>query len=145
VKITLLAAAAALLCVACAGTTPQRQAGSPALAPCPSSPNCVSSLDPDPSHRVDPLPLRGAANAGIADLKRLVAGMPRARVAAEGSGYLRAEFKSLIFRFVDDVEFLVDEAAGVIHIRSASRVGSSDLGVNRSRVEQIHRIWAAGR
>jgi uncharacterized protein (DUF1499 family) len=55
--------------------------------------------------------------------------------------YLHAEFRSAVFRFVDDLEFLADESAGVIHVRSASRVGTSDLGVNRRRVETIRARW----
>ena len=67
----------------------------------------------------------------------MILALPRSRIAAEGPGFLHAEFRSMIFRFVDDGDFVVDEAAGVIHVRSAARVGSSDLGVNRRRVEEI--------
>ena len=131
-----LAAAAALLCAACAGAGPPTHADT-VLKPCPSTPNCVSSRESDEAHRVDPLPLRGSAAEGLAAIRQVVAAMPRTRIVAEGPGFLRAEFTSLIFRFVDDVEFVVEESAGVIHVRSASRVGSSDLGVNRRRVEEI--------
>jgi uncharacterized protein (DUF1499 family) len=62
-------------------------------------------------------------------------------VVARTESYLHAEFTSLFFRFVDDVEFLVDDAAKVIHVRSASRLGRSDLGVNRKRVERIRARW----
>ena len=76
---------------------------------------------------MDPLPLRGSAAEGLAAIRQVVAAMPRTRIVAEGPGFLRAEFTSLIFRFVDDVEFVVEESAGVIHVRSASRVGSRRL------------------
>jgi uncharacterized protein (DUF1499 family) len=67
--------------------------------------------------------------------------LPRITIVAADGVYLRAESRSAIFRFVDDVEFLADEAAKVIHVRSASRLGSSDLGVNRRRVESIRKLW----
>ncbi len=131
-----LLAAATLLCSACAGAPPPAGAGTD-LKPCPGTPNCVSSSESDPSWRVDPLPLRGPAAAGLAAIRQVILAMPRSRIVFEGPGFLRAEFRSLIFRFVDDVVFVVDESAGVIHVRSASRVGHSDLGVNRRRVEEI--------
>jgi uncharacterized protein (DUF1499 family) len=135
-------AAGALLCAACAGSRPPEGAGTD-LRPCPSTPNCVSSRATDEAHRVEPLPLRGSAATGLAAIRQVVEAMPRARVTAAGPGYLRAEFTSLIFRFVDDVDFVVDEATGVIHVRSASRVGRGDLGVNRRRVAQIRDRLAA--
>jgi uncharacterized protein (DUF1499 family) len=129
-------AAALLLCAACAGAPPPTDAGAD-LKPCPGAPTCVSSRERDPSRRVDPLPLLGSAAEGLAALRRVILAMPRSRIVAEGPGYLRAEFRSLIFRFVDDLDAVVDEPAGVIHVRSAARVGSSDLGVNRRRVGEI--------
>jgi uncharacterized protein (DUF1499 family) len=63
--------------------------------------------------------------------------MPRTRVVSEEANYLHAEFTSRLFRFVDDVEFHVDENAGLIQFRSASRAGRNDFGVNRARMEQI--------
>jgi uncharacterized protein (DUF1499 family) len=131
-----IAAAALLLCAACGGAPPATGAGT-GLKPCPSTPNCVSSRESDPARRVDPLPLYGSAAEGLAAVRQVILAMPRSRIAAEGTGFLRAEFRSLIFRFVDDVDFVVDEPAGVIHIRSAARVGRSDMGVNRRRVGEI--------
>jgi len=113
------------------------------LAPCPASPNCVSSLADDETHRIAPLPFAGTAAAAIERLARTVRTLPRASVITATDDYLHAEFRSAVFRFVDDVEFLADESAGVIHIRSASRVGTSDLGVNRRRVETIRARWGA--
>ena len=130
------AVAALVLCSACAGAPPPSGAGT-ALKPCPSSPNCVSSRASDPGRRVDPLPLRGSATEGLAAVRRVILAMPRSRIAAEGADFIRAEFRSPIFRFVDDVDVVVDEPAGVIHIRSAARVGYSDMGVNRRRVGEI--------
>jgi uncharacterized protein (DUF1499 family) len=139
----IVAGTCALLCAACAGAPPPPGAGD-ALKPCPSTPNCVSSRASDPEHRVEPLPLHGSAAAGLEAVRLAVLSLPRTRIVAAGPGYLRAEFTSLVFRFVDDVEFLADESAGVIHVRSASRVGRSDLGVNRRRVEQLRERLAAG-
>lgn len=111
------------------------------LAPCPSSPNCVSSQAGDEVHRVAPIPFTGTAGAAIDRLAGIVRSLPRASVITATETYLHAEFRSAVFRFVDDVEFLADEPAGVIQLRSASRVGSSDLGVNRKRVETIRARW----
>jgi uncharacterized protein (DUF1499 family) len=111
------------------------------LAPCPSSPNCVSSQAADDVHRIAPLPFHGAGGAAIGGLAAIVRSLPRASVVAATENYLHVEFKSAVFRFVDDVEFLLDEPAGVIQVRSASRVGSSDLGVNRRRIEAIRARW----
>jgi uncharacterized protein (DUF1499 family) len=107
------------------------------LAPCPSSPNCVSSLATDEAHRVAPLVYQGDPATAMRRLRDVIAAMPRARVVSADDRALRAEFTSLLFRFVDDVDCAVDARAGVIQIRSASRVGYSDLGANRKRVEAI--------
>ena len=107
------------------------------LAPCPDSVNCVSTRAEDPVHRIDPIAFDGPTDQALARLKRAIATIPRTRIVSERDGYLHAEARSLIFRFVDDVEFLVVRDEKRIHIRSASRVGRSDLGVNRARVEKI--------
>ena len=72
-------------------------------------------------------------------IKELVEEMPRTKIVTVEDNYLHAEFRSSVFRFVDDVEFLVDPKERAIHFRSASRVGYSDLGVNRRRMEQIQK------
>lgn len=114
------------------------------LRPCPSSPNCVCSTagDDDPVHAVDPLPLDLEPERAVPELRRIVESFPRTRIVDTGERYLHATFTSLVFRFTDDVEFLVDEDAGVIHVRSASRIGYSDLGANRSRVDALREAWA---
>jgi len=111
------------------------------LAPCPSSPNCVSSQSPDDAHRIAPLTYSGWAADAMKKLTSIVQTFPRTSVITVSNSYLHAEFTSAIFRFVDDLEFLVDDTAKVIHVRSASRLGTSDLGVNRKRVEQIRLRW----
>jgi uncharacterized protein (DUF1499 family) len=112
------------------------------LAPCPGSPNCVCTQAADEAHRIEPLRFDGDAAEAWARLKRVLAAQPRCRVAAEEAAYLHAEFTSLIFRFVDDVEFVLDAERGAIHFRSASRAGRSDLGVNRARMEAIRKAFA---
>jgi len=113
------------------------------LAPCGSKPNCVATRGAAPGRTLPPFRFAGTAAAAQEKLKRLCLGMPRVTLAAERPGYLAFEFRSALFRFVDDVEFLFDEGAKQIHFRSASRVGRSDLGVNRKRMETIARAFAA--
>jgi uncharacterized protein (DUF1499 family) len=112
------------------------------LLPCPGSPNCVGSQDPDADHWIAPLPVRGTVHEAMTRLKVAVLAEPRTRATEEREGYLRVESTSLLFRFVDDVEFLHDGPAQVIHVRSASRVGHSDLGVNRRRIETLRAALA---
>jgi uncharacterized protein (DUF1499 family) len=107
------------------------------LGPCPDSPNCVCSQATDAAHRVEPIAFEGPADEALGRLKAAIGTLPRLRVVTEAGAYLHAEATSLLFRFVDDVEFYVDREAKVIHVRSASRAGRSDMGVNRARVEQI--------
>lgn len=111
------------------------------LAACPDSPNCVHSQTQDPRARVEPFPLRGPAEDALARLKTHLAGQPRTRLVQESPSYLRYEFRSRLCRFVDDVEFLADTKAAVLHVRSASRLGYSDLGANRARIESLRAWW----
>jgi uncharacterized protein (DUF1499 family) len=76
-------------------------------------------------------------------LQQIIAGLPRTRIISVDERYLHVEMTSAFFRFVDDVEFLLDPEAGVIHVRSASRLGYSDLGVNRKRIEGIRASFEA--
>jgi len=112
------------------------------LAPCPKSPNCVSSVAFDDAHRVDPIAYTGSGPAALAKLRAVIEAMPRTRITRADADSLHAEFTSWLLRFVDDLDCVVDETASVIQIRSASRVGYSDLGVNRKRVEQIRAAFA---
>lgn len=107
------------------------------LAPCPNSPNCVSTQADREHQRMEPLPIVGDQAAAIPRLRTLLSAMPRVKIVMADDNYLHAEFTSALFRFVDDVEFLVDREQRVIHFRSASRAGQSDLGVNRQRMQAI--------
>ena len=109
------------------------------LSPCPSTPNCVSTEAVDPQHAMSAIPFTDAPEAAQARARAALTAEPRTRVVRERPGYLHAESRSRIFRFVDDVEVVVDSAARVFRFRSASRVGRSDLGVNRKRMERVSR------
>jgi uncharacterized protein (DUF1499 family) len=102
------------------------------LAPCPGSPNCVNSQSQDPKSKIEPLP-----TVAIADLRKVLESMERTTIIEQTENYLYAEFKSKLMGYVDDVEFYLDPNENVMHVRSASRLGQSDLGVNRKRVEEI--------
>ena len=107
------------------------------LAPCPSTPNCVNSQSLDSMHRIKPLTYNSTPTQAMADLKTVIQNQERAKIITETENYLYLEFTSAFWGFVDDVEFLLDESAKVIHVRSASRLGTSDLGANRKRIETI--------
>ena len=105
---------------------------------CKPTPNCVSSqADPaDQEHYVAPIVYRGTMDA----LHRAVQSMERATVIKEEGNYLYAEYKSALMGFVDDVELFLDEKAQLVHVRSASRLGRSDFGVNRKRIEELRTL-----
>ena len=113
--------------------------------PCPQSPNCVSSMAEDDAHYVAPIDRSGLT---LLESKALLLGIledeRRCTIITLDQDYVHAEFRTLVFRFVDDVEFYFPAGADVIHVRSASRVGESDLGVNRARVTRISELFAAG-
>ena len=111
------------------------------LTSCPTSPNCVASYENSQGGRLDPLRFSGSSEEAMNRLAKLVSEMPRARIVTREAAYLHVEFRSRLFRFVDDVEFLAQPDTGQIQFRSASRVGYSDLGVNRKRMEQIQQLW----
>jgi len=109
------------------------------LSPCPKSPNCVSSLSEDESHYVAPLAYETTLEEAREKLILIINSMKRSEIVTAEMNYIRATFKSGLFRFVDDVEFSFDDQKKVINVRSASRTGYSDLGVNRKRVEEIRK------
>lgn len=114
------------------------------LKPPAKTPNSVSSqalLYPEHPRRdfaqIDPLPLGGDGPATLARLRRIVESMPDAQVIKSDPDYLYAQFTTPLMKFVDDVEFWFDPAAGVVQVRSASRIGHGDRGLNRARIEAI--------
>jgi len=108
------------------------------LVPCKRTPNCVSSqADPaDREHYIEPIAFRGS----MQDLRRAVESMERSTVISAERNYLYAEFRTKLMRYVDDVELYHDEKQGLVHVRSASRLGRRDFGVNRNRIEALRRI-----
>ena len=112
------------------------------LAPCPSSPNCVSTQAQDESHAIAPVRYRKSRAEVKEALKEVIRSLPRSKLVEEDESYLHYEFTSLLLRFVDDVEFVFDDEAKTIHFRSASRTGYGDFGVNRARMEQVRALVA---
>lgn len=117
---------------ACAGEPPQNigvRDGS--LTACPESPNCVSSYESSEQHSI------AALNGNLNQIQQILLAMDGANIVEQSSNYLYAEFTSSLMGYVDDVEFLYDAASNTTQVRSASRVGYSDMGANRNRVEAI--------
>jgi uncharacterized protein (DUF1499 family) len=114
------------------------------LAPCPDTPNCISSEDPDDGGHflppfiftpVDDIDVRGYIAGIVEDTGGIV--------TSESGDYVSAEYRSRVIGFVDDVEFRVDNLNGRVHVRSASRVGKSDLGVNPKRYQALRQAFEA--
>jgi uncharacterized protein (DUF1499 family) len=113
------------------------------LAPCKRTPNCVSSqADPaDREHYIAPIPFRGS----MQDLRRAVESMERATVISVERNYVYAEYRTRLMRYVDDVELYYDHKQSLVHVRSASRLGRRDFGVNRKRIEALRALIQAPR
>ena len=112
------------------------------LTGCPAAPNCVCSDVTDTSHRIEPLILLVSADQAWSAVRRALNTLPRVHVVTESAGYLHAECESAAFGFVDDLELHLRPVDGVIAVRSASRLGYSDLGANRRRVERLRTLLA---
>jgi len=137
---------AGLMLAACSAPAPKNlglHAGR--LLPCPSSPNCVCSQDSGKVHGIAPFAYTGPRAQAMARLAQAITGMYGARIVMQTPGYLHAEYTTRWLRFVDDVEFYAPAGTPLIQVRSASRVGYSDFGVNRKRVEAIRRRFQATR
>lgn len=110
------------------------------LTACPDTPNCVCSqaASTDAEHYIAPIAYKTAPAEAMAKLKSVIEGMERTKVINETGDYLYAEFTTALMGYVDDVEFYLDPSTpGRLQVRSASRLGKSDLGVNRKRIETI--------
>lgn len=130
--------AAGLMLSACSGSRPANLGIYPngEFAPCPGTPNCVSSFAPSDNdrHYIEPI---NASDSKWQELARILESMPRIEIIERDGPYLRAEATTRILRFVDDLEFLYQPEQSIINIRSASRIGRYDFGVNRKRIENI--------
>ncbi|MFH2067254.1 MAG: DUF1499 domain-containing protein [Pseudomonadota bacterium] len=132
-----------MIMISCAGQRPVNLGViNGRLTDCPSKPNCVGSQAADEDHTVAPFPYEGSKQSAFHRLKNVLKSFERTTIMEENENYIRMECKSAIMGFVDDVEFYFPDE-NVIHVRSASRIGYSDLGVNRKRVEQLRKLFAA--
>jgi len=137
-----------LLCsltlVSCSITPPELGISGESLKDCPVTPNCTSSMD-NGSGDMEPILFDGSRADAKEKLLSVIHSLPRTTVVEERDNYLRVEFRSQLFGFVDDVEFLLSQAQGnktKIDFRSASRLGLSDLGVNKARMKKVTALFA---
>ncbi len=109
------------------------------LQNCPDRPSCVNSMAEEEMHAIAPFRYGASSARAIDRLAAIISDMPRTEIRVKQVNYIHATFASALFGFVDDVEFLLD--GNVIQVRSVSRVGYGDMGVNRNRVEEIRRLY----
>lgn len=110
--------------------------------PCPSSPNCVSSMSEESNHFIQPIDYQNiSAQHAKSILIELLNKEKRCKIVEKKEDYIHAEFRSNIFRFVDDIEFYFTLNEKLIHVKSASRSGYYDFGKNRERIEQISKAF----
>lgn len=113
------------------------------LKACPNSPNCVSTQTDQEKKLMRPLVFTGTVEDAQSKLRAMIGEMPRTKLLTEEPGYMHFAFTTWPIPFVDDVEFLFSAEEQLIHFRSASRVGHSDLGVNASRMKKISAKWSS--
>lgn len=138
----ILIAASTLLIVGCSSKVPDNLGMKDGLfSKCPEDPNCVSSQATDVVHKIDPIVATGSADKVMVDLQNSIESIFGSKVVEIKGNYLRAEFTSRVMRFTDDLECFYDKANGLIHVRSAARIGYTDFNVNRKRVEELRSIF----
>jgi uncharacterized protein (DUF1499 family) len=113
------------------------------LAPCPNAPHCVSTQSRDLRHAMPPLPFNGTKDQSKNRIIEIIKRTRRSKIMDISDSYIHAEFRTRFLRFVDDVEFLFDDASRTVHFRSASRVGYYDFGLNRRRMNEISKQYLA--
>jgi uncharacterized protein (DUF1499 family) len=124
----------------CSGNSAERHnSGSSGFLDCPDTPNCVSSLAKNPKHQVEPFKLKKDPKKSWDVVQKTVGLLPRTKIGSADNSDIHAECRSMIFRFIDDLTLHLTPSIGIIHIRSASRIGYSDFGVNRRRVENLRK------
>ena len=128
-----------IFCMGC--KTPEIGLTPAGLPPCPDSPNCVTSQATTGKQAVRPFTYSTNKATAFAKIKQIVSNQSNATIMAETPNYLHAKFRSKFMGFVDDVEFWFPDDQPVIHVRSASRLGYSDFGVNRKRVQHIRALF----
>lgn len=109
------------------------------LKPCPDTPNCVSTQAPqgDQTHYVEPIPYQMSRTKMRRDILNWIESQPKTEVITNEESYIHAVFASSLFGFKDDLEIYLPPGDGVVHLRSAARVGQGDMGVNRERYERL--------
>ena len=130
----------------CSGSMPKLGINNSQLMPCPKTPNCVNSQATDEKHFIQPIHFIGTRQEAQDRLLKTLKALKRTKITVVQENYIRVEFTSKMLRFVDDVEFYFPSTKAekiIIHTRSASRVGHSDLGANRKRIEQIRNKFKA--
>ncbi len=110
--------------------------------PCPKSPNCVSTQSTDKKHRMEPIQYSSTVDEAKGKIKNIITSFKRTKLITETENYLHFEFRTATFKFVDDVEFYLDDKEKLIHFRSAARLGWSDMGVNRKRMGKIRELYS---
>ncbi len=111
------------------------------LHPCPKSPNCVSTQAIDEKQKMEPINYSGDLEDAKTKIISIINSLKRSKIITNEENYIHIEFRTATFRFVDDVEFLFDDKEKVIHFRSRARMGYSDMGVNRKRMEKITKLF----
>lgn len=109
--------------------------------PCPNSPNCVSTQSIDAKHKIDPIKYSNSLEEAKNKILKIIGSLKRTRIITDSENYIHIEFRTAVFKFVDDVEFYFDDSEKFIHFRSAARLGYSDMGVNRKRMENITSLF----
>jgi len=111
------------------------------LHPCPKSPNCVSTQAIDDKQKMEPINYSGSLEDAKSKIISIINSLKRSKIVTNEENYIHIEFRTATFRFVDDVEFLFDDKEKIIHFRSRARMGYSDMGVNRKRMEEITKVF----
>ena len=111
------------------------------LHPCPKSPNCVSTQAIDEKQKMEPIKYSGDLEDAKAKIISIINSLKRSKIITNEENYIHIEFRTATFRFADDVEFLFDDKEKIIHFRSRARMGYSDMGVNRKRMEEITKLF----
>lgn len=141
-KKTLATLCLTLTVAGCSGTRPDLGIMNGKLRPCPPSPNCISSSPQNENHAGQAFYFVGESVRAWHALTAIIKDMDNAEIVSQTGTYIHVEFTSAIFRFVDDVEFLLNPKANKIEVRSASRNGHFDFGANRKRLQKIKRLFA---
>lgn len=111
------------------------------LAEMPNSPNAVSSQTREVDKRVEPLLFKGTLEESKKNIENIIKEFEGAKIITNEKNYIHVVFSTKIMKYKDDVEFFFDESSKIIEFRSASRIGKSDLGMNRKRYEAIKELY----